>query len=145
MVINFSKSLKMLFLYVISLVIVIVIVAFINKVFYSNLQSINTEISINSKCSAFNLYLLKISKSEGVHIKNYGLIDGESDYFITFENNVGKTYTVLKKSDVIYINKVKLCSDVDSLKITIDRSMEESVYFEIVIEGKTYDFQYVLS
>ena len=87
MVVNFSKSLKMLFLYVISLVIVIVTVAFINRLFYSNLLSINNETSINSKCSAFNLYLLKISKSEGVHIKNYGLIDGESDYYITFENS----------------------------------------------------------
>jgi hypothetical protein len=129
---------------VISLVIVIVVVAFINRVFYSNLLSINNETAINSKCSAFNLYLLKISKSEGVHIKNYGLID-ETDYYITFENNVGKTYTVLKKGDVIYINKVKLCSDVDSFKITIDRSMEESVFFEMVIDEEIYDFQYVLS
>ena len=50
----------------------------------------------------------------------------------------------LKLEDKIYFNKIKLCEDVDSFKVIVDRTGKESISVETVIAGKTYTAQYVI-
>ena len=83
----------------------------------------------------------------GLELKKYGLADenNPTDYFITFENNEGKTYTFAKVGDMVYMNKIKLCENVDSFVVMIERSTKESISVEITIEEQKYEFQYAIN
>ena len=65
-------------------------------------------------------------------------------YYITFENSDGSHNTLMKLNDIIYYNKIKLCENVESFKVIVDKTGKESISVEAVIQGKTYTSQYVI-
>ena len=65
-------------------------------------------------------------------------------YYITFENSDGSHNTFIKLNDIIYYNKIKLCENVESFKVIVDKTGKESISVETVIQGKTYTSQYVI-
>lgn len=100
---------------------------------------------MNSDYTNLNLYFLKTTKNAGVKIDSYGLVDEDlQSYYITFENNDGTKNTFIKLNDIIYYNKIKLCENVDSFKVIVDKTGKESISTEIIINGKLFTSQYVI-
>lgn len=140
-----TKIMKNLLKFIICFYIIICIIGVILSYFHKNLLNINTEVSVNSEYANLNLYFLKMTKNNNVKIRNYGLVDDDtSSYFITFENADGTTNTFLKSGNIIYFNKIKLCENVESFKVIVDKSIKTSVSIEVMILGQVYNSQYVL-
>ena len=143
---NGSRAMKNLIIYTSVFLFIIVVLGFILVYFYGNVHRLNTDMFVNSQYTKLNLYFLNATKSNGVKIKNYGLVDDDSaSYYITFENLDGTKNTFLKKGNMIYYNEIKLCEDVDLFKILIDKSSKESVSVEVSISDKKYDLRYTLN
>ena len=136
-----------LIIYIILFILSIYILSLITSYFYSNLQNVYKDISTTFDYTTLNLYMLRTVKSRGVTIKNYGLVnnDDTSSYYITFQNDDGTVSTFVKKNDIIYFNKIKICDNVQEFKVIVDRSEKESVSVEAKINNKTYSSQYVLN
>lgn len=143
---NENYAMKNLLIYTGVFLLLIVILGGILVYFYQNVHKLNEETFVNSEYTKLNLYFLNTTKQKGVKIKNYGLVDDDdSSYFITFENQDGTTNTFLKKGNIIYYNKIKLCEDVDLFKIIINKSAKETISVEISISEKSYNLQYTLN
>lgn len=140
-----TSNFKTLVYFIILFYIIICIVGFVLNYFYKNISQMNANVSINSEFSDLNLYFLKTTKSDDVKIRKYGLVnDDNSSYYITFENADGTTNTFLKMGNIIYFNNIKICNNVDSFKIIVDKSLKTSVSIEAIIFGKVYSSQYVI-
>jgi hypothetical protein len=114
--------------------------------FYQNVKAESSEVLMDSEITRLNLYLLKITKTPGIKIKNYGLVESDdlSSYYITFENKDGSCNTFLKVDDIIYFNKIKLCENVEEFKVIVDKSSKESISVEVKIGDKVYNTQYAI-
>ena len=108
-----NKSLIGLFIYILIFVIMLCIIGNLMTFFYSNVSAIKSDINTSSDFSILNLYFLKITKLRNIKIKNYGVADDDSSYYITFIREGGNTDTFIKKDKIIYLNKVKMCENVD--------------------------------
>ena len=141
-----TKILKALISFIIIFYIIICIVGMILNYFYRNITNVNRTVSFNSECSNLNLYFLKITKANDVKIKSYGLVDDDNlSYYITFENDDGTTNTFIKKGDIIYLNHIKICNNVESFKIIVDKTLKPYISVEAKILGNIYSCQYVIS
>lgn len=133
------------YMYIFLLLIAFLLILWITSSFYASLKIRREEISMNSDYTNLNLYFLKTTKNPGVKIDSYGLVEEDlQSYYITFENNDGTKNTFIKLNDIIYYNKIKLCEDVDSFKVMVDKTGKESISAEIIINGKLYTSQYVI-
>lgn len=141
-----TKILRALISFVILFYIIICIVGLILNYFYKNITDLNKTVSTNSEYSNLNLYFLKTVKENDVKIKNYGLVDDDNlSYYITFENDDGTTNTFIKVGDIIYFNNIKICNNVESFKIIVDKTLKTSISVEAIILGNVYSSQYVIS
>lgn len=131
--------------YIIVFSIVVCIIGGLFCFFYSNVNKMNKEISIDSEYRKLNLYLLNTTKNS-VTISKYGLVNIEDtlSYYITFVDANGEMNTFVKLEDKIYFNKIKLCDNVEEFKVIVDKSEKEKINVEVIIDGKKYDSQYVL-
>ncbi len=136
-----------LIIYIILLIVIICIFFSLTSYFYKNMRDVNDDVSVYSDYAILNLYLLRTIKSGDVTIQNYGLVDNDDtlSYYITFLKEDGSMNTFIKKNDMIYFNKIKLCENVQEFKIFVDRSEKESISVEVKIANKTYNLQYVLN
>lgn len=143
---NFLKKfIKKFLVYILVFAIVIYIIGCISTYFYENIKRQNSEVDALSNLTNLNLYFLKYTKTSGVKIKNFGLVDDDnSSYFITLENKDGTNNTFLKINDTIYFNKIKLCENVDEFKVIVDKSSKESISVNVKIDNKDYTMQYVI-
>lgn len=133
------------YIYIFLLLTVFFVIFFLVFSFYNSLKMRRNEISMNSDYTNLNLYFLKTTKNAGVKIDSYGLVDEDlQSYYITFENNDGTKNTFIKLNDIIYYNKIKLCENVDSFKVIVDKTGKESISTEIIINGKLFTSQYVI-
>lgn len=124
---------------------IFLIILLVTSVFYINLTNSKNTVNSNSDYTNLNLYFLKTTKVPGVKINSYGLVgDDMQSYYITFENSDGSQNTFMKLNDIIYYNKIKLCENVESFKVIVDKTGKESISVEAVIQGKTYTSQYVI-
>lgn len=141
-----TKILRALISFVILFYIIICIVGLILNYFYKNITDLNKTVSSNSEYSNLNLYFLKTVKENDVKIKNYGLVaDDNLSYYITFENDDGTTNTFIKVGNIIYFNNIKICNNVESFKIIVDKTLKTSISVEAIILGNVYSSQYVIS
>lgn len=132
------------YVYILEFFITFCIVVIITSFFYVNLKDRQKQVDINSDFTNLNLYFLKATKTPGVKIESYGLVDEDmQSYFITFENTDGVQNTFIKLKDIIYYNKIKLCENVESFKVIVDKTGKRSISVEVIIQGKTYVSQYV--
>lgn len=141
-----TKVLKSLVSFVILFYIILSIVGLILNYFYTNITRVNQAVTTTSKYATLNLYFLKITKENDVRIKKYGLVDNDdtSSYFITFENEDGTTNTFLKMGDIIYLNNIKICDNVEEFKVIVDKTLKTSISVDVKILGKIYSSQYVI-
>ena len=124
---------------------IFLIILLVTSAFYINLTNSKNTVNSNSDYTNLNLYFLKITKVPGVKIKSYGLVGEDmQSYYITFENSDGSQNTFIKLNDIIYYNKIKMCENVESFKVIVDKTGKESISVETVIQGKTYTSQYVI-
>ena len=124
---------------------IFLIILLVTSAFYINLTNSKNTVNSNSDYTNLNLYFLKITKVPGVKINSYGLVGEDmQSYYITFENSDGSHNTFIKLNDIIYYNKIKLCENVESFKVIVDKTGKESISVEAVIQGKTYTSQYVI-
>lgn len=141
-----TKILKALISFVILFYIIICIVGLVLNYFYKNLTDFTRIVSINSEYTNLNLYFLKVVKENDVKIKSYGLVDDDNlSYYITFENEDGTTNTFIKVGNIIYLNNIKICNNVESFKIIVDKTLKTSISVEAIILGNVYSSQYVIS
>lgn len=141
-----TKILKALISFIIIFYIVICIVGLILNYFYRNLTDLNNMVSTNSEYSNLNLYFLKVVKENDVKIKNYGLVEDDNlSYYITFENDDGTTNTFIKVGNIIYFNNIRICDNVESFKVIIDKTLKTSISVEAIISGNVYSSQYTIS
>lgn len=142
-----TKVIKRLFIYIVLFTIIIGIVGTAQTYFHSNISNINSNLDVSSEVTKLNLYFLKTTKTDGVIIKKYGLVD-ENDltsHYITFENEDKTANTFIKLGDILYFNKIKLCENVEEFIVNVDNSINESISISIKILGKTYDLQYAIN
>lgn len=141
-----TKILKALISFIIFFYIVICIVGLILNYFYKNLTDLNNTVSINWEYSNLNLYFLKVVKEKDVKIKSYGLVEDDNlSYYITFENDDGTTNTFIKIGNIIYFNNIRICDNVESFKVIIDKTLKTSISVEAIISGNVYSSQYIIS
>lgn len=141
-----TKILKALISFIVLFYIIICIVGLVLNYFYRNLTGYSRIVSINSEYTNLNLYFLKVVKEKDVKIKSYGLVDDDNfSYYITFENEDGTTNTFIKVGNIIYLNNIKICNNVESFKIIVDKTLKTSISVEAVILGNVYSSQYVIS
>lgn len=132
-------------IYIFVFLIVFSIILIVTSFFYINLKNRQLSVLANSDYTNLNLYFLKATKTPGVKIASYGLVDDDlQSYYITFENTDGVENTFIKLNDIIYYNKIKLCENVKSFKVIVDKTGKESISVEVTIQGKTYTSQYVI-
>lgn len=142
-----TKVIKNLFLYIVLFTIFIGIVGTVQTYFYKNINNISSSLDANSEITKLNLYFLKVTKTDGVVVKKYGLVDENdlSSYYITFENEDKTTNTFIKLGNMLYFNKIKLCENVEEFVINVDNSINQSISVSIKILGETYDLQYAIN
>ena len=142
-----TKVIKNLFLYIVLFTIFIGIVGTVQTYFHKNINNISSSLDANSKITKLNLYFLKVTKTDGVVVKKYGLVDENdlSSYYITFENEDKTTNTFIKSGNMLYFNKIKLCENVEEFVINVDNSINQSISVSIKILGETYDLQYAIN
>lgn len=46
---------------------------------------------------------------------------------------------------MVYMNKIKLCENVDSFVVMMEKSTKESISVEITIEEQKYELQYAIN
>lgn len=132
------------YVYILGFFVAFCIVVMITSFFYVNLKGRQKQVDVNSDFTNLNLYFLKTTKTPGSKIESYGLVGEDmQSYFITFENTDGVQNTFIKVDDIIYYNKIKLCENVESFKVMVDKTEKESISVEVIIQGKTYVSQYV--
>ena len=139
-----NKIMFSLILYVFIFIIAVFSVENLANNYYNRLNEIQKSESQSSQITKLNLYMLKTIKKGDSKIRKTGITDDENSYFITFESDDDMT-TFVKKGDIIYYNQIKLCKNVDSFKIFVDRSEKESINVEVSIDGKPYNLQYVIN
>ena len=142
-----TKVIKNLFLYIVLFTIFIGIVGTVQTYFHKNINNISSSLDTNSEITKLNLYFLKVTKTDGVVVKKYGLVDENdlSSYYITFENEDKTTNTFIKLGNMLYFNKIKLCENVEEFVINVDNSINQSISVSIKILGETYDLQYAIN
>ena len=132
-------------MYIFLLLILFAIILVVTASFYINLKRSEQVASANSDYTTLNLYFLKTTKTPGNKIESFGLVGEDlQSYYITFENSDGTKNTFIKLNDIIYYNKMKLCEDVQSFKVIVDKTGKESISVETIIHGKIYTAQYVI-
>ena len=142
-----TKVIKNLFLYIVLFTIFIGIVGTVQTYFHKNINNISSSLDANSEITKLNLYFLKVTKTDRVVVKKYGLVDENdlSSYYITFENEDKTTNTFIKLGNMLYFNKIKLCENVEEFVINVDNSINQSISVSIKILGETYDLQYAIN
>ena len=141
-----TKIMTSLTTYVIVFTIIVCLICGVMSFFYGNLKNTNNETNANSSYSMLNLYFLKTIQSPNISIESYGLVDNNdtTSYYITFKKDDGSTATFIKLGDIIYYNKIKLCENVETFKVIVDKSETQSFSVEVEMFDKIYNSQYAI-
>ena len=141
-----TKIMTSLTTYVIIFTIIVCLIGGVMSFFYGNLKDTSNETNANSSYSMLNLYFLKTIQSPNISIESHGLVDNNDtkSYYITFRKDDGTTATFIKIGDIIYYNKIKLCENVDTFKVIVDKSETQSFSVEVEMFDKIYNSQYAL-
>ena len=141
-----TKIMTSLTTYVIIFTIIVCLIGGVMSFFYGNLKNTSNETNANSSYSMLNLYFLKTIQSPNIIIESHGLVDNNDtqSYYITFRNDDGTTATFIKLGDIIYYNKIKLCENVETFKVIVDKSEKQSFAVEVEMFDKIYNSQYAL-
>lgn len=141
-----TKIMTSLTTYVIIFTIIVCLIGGVMSFFYGNLKDTSNETNANSSYSMLNLYFLKTIQSPNISIESHGLVDNNDtkSYYITFRKDDGTTATFIKLGDIIYYNKIKLCENVDTFKVIVDKSETQSFSVEVEMFDKIYNSQYAL-
>ena len=141
-----TKIMTSLTTYVIIFTIIVCLIGGVMSFFYGNLKNTSNETNANSSYSMLNLYFLKTIQSPNISIESYGLVDNNDtkSYYITFKKDDGTTATFIKLGDMIYYNKIKLCENVETFKVIVDKSETQSFSVEVEMFDKIYNSQYAI-
>lgn len=141
-----TKIMTSLTTYVIIFTIIVCLIGGVMSFFYGNLKDTSNETNANSSYSMLNLYFLKTIQSPNIAIESYGLVDNNDtkSYYITFKKDDGTTATFIKMGDIIYYNKIKLCENVETFKVIVDKSETQSFSVEVEMFDKIYNSQYAI-
>ena len=141
-----TRIMTRLTIYVIVFTMIVCIIGGLMSYFFINLQNTNDISTANSSYSMLNLYLLKTVQTKNIAIESYGLVDNNdtSSYYITFRKDDGTKATFIKLGDIIYYNKIKLCENVDTFKVIVDKSETQSFSVEVHMNNNVYNSQYAL-
>ena len=132
-----------LVIYIISFVVIIGIVGVITTVFNSNIKDINRTNGTSSEYNKFNLYMLDQTQ-EGYSVAK---CSDETDVagYVTFSNGKNSNTFVLLEN-MLYFNKIKLCENVEELKVKkeVAENGNDILKTYININGTVYSTDYVI-
>ncbi len=141
-----TRIMSRLTIYVIVFTIIACIVGGLMSYFFINLKNTSNKSTANSSYSMLNLYFLKTVQTPNISIESYGLVDynDTSSYYITFKKEDGTEATFIKLGNIIYYNKIKICENVDTFKVIVDKSEAQSFSVEVEMLDNTFNSQYAL-
>lgn len=141
-----TRIMSRLTIYVIVFTIIACIVGGLMSYFFINLKNTSNKSTANSSYSMLNLYFLKTVQTPNISIESYGLVDNNdtSSYYITFKKEDGTEATFIKLGNIIYYNKIKICENVDTFKVIVDKSEAQSFSVEVEMLDNTFNSQYAL-
>lgn len=127
-------TLTSILIYVIALTVIVLIIGRIITYFYKNMNDYTGEDQALSEYIKINSYLTNEINTKGNIVEAFG------ENYLKFSKTQNQ-YTY--QNGKIYINKAKICDDVDNCKFSYDET-KEKVSMEITIKGKTYYNTYII-
>lgn len=123
-------------IYVIVMTVVVGIIAVISGIFFKNINDLE-ETNPLEEYTNFNTYFSNEVNKEGIKVLKY-----DSDYII-FDNGV--QYTFIQENKGIYMNKVKICKDVQKCIFNYRIEGEKSIIdVDMIIKGRATKTSYTL-
>lgn len=121
-------------IYVIALTVIVLIIGRIITYFYRNINDFTAENKALSEYIKINTYFTDEINTKGNVVEAFG------ENYVKFAKTQNQ-YTY--QNGKIYINKAKICDDIDNCKFSYDET-KEKVSVEITIKGKNYYNTYII-
>ena len=127
-------TLTSVLIYVLALTVIVIIVGRITTYFYKNMNQVSTNTAAAAEYVKFNSYFTNEINIEGNYVD---LCESDVIIFSKSENQ----YTF--KNNGIYMNKIKICKDIDSCKFSYNEETKE-ISVQLKIYGKDYNTTYTV-
>lgn len=127
-------TLTSIMIYVVALTVIVIVIGRIITYFYKNINEYTGENKGLSEYIKINSYITDEINTEENVVESFG------ENYLKFTKTQNQ-YTF--QNGKIYINKAKICDDIDNCKFSYDET-KEKVFMEITIKGKTYYNTYII-
>ena len=127
-------TLTSILIYVIALTVVVTIIGRIITYFYKNINEYTDNNQAISQYTKIVSYL-----TDEINTKD-NIVEAFGENYLKFAKTQNQ-YTY--QNGKIYINKAKICDDIENCKFSYDE-MKEKISMEITIKGKTYYNTYTI-
>ncbi len=143
-----------LVVYVIALTIIVGIIATITKYYYGNINKLSSNTSSMEEITKFNTYITEeVNKASNIIYDCNTQNSDENDNYVIFYNANDKDETNPKsgytqytfKNKSIYLNKIKICSNIDDCKFEdVSDTNNYKLKVTLTINGNTKETVYTL-
>ena len=121
-------------IYVMALTITVIIISRISTYFYKNINNVSSNVSADSEYIKFNSYF-----TDEINIEENEVEKWDKNYIIFSKSENQYTY----KNGGIYVNKIKLCKNIEFLEFYYDKDTKE-ISVNMKIKGKNYSGTYTV-
>lgn len=143
-----------LVVYVIALTIIVGTIATITKYYYGNINKLSSNTSSMEEITKFNTYITEeVNKASNIIYDCNTQNSGENDNYVIFYNANDKDETNPKsgytqytfKNKSIYLNKIKICSNIDDCKFEdVSDTNNYKLKVTLTVNGNTKETVYTL-
>lgn len=143
-----------LVVYVIALTIIVGTIATITKYYYGNINKLSSNTSSMEEITKFNTYITEeVNKASNIIYDCNTQNSDENDNYVIFYNANDKDETNPKsgytqytfKNKSIYLNKIKICSNIDDCKFEdVSDTNNYKLKVTLTINGNTKETVYTL-
>lgn len=127
-------TLTSIIIYILALLIVIGVIAALTSYFYKNIDIEGESKLTNSQFTKFNSFFTEEINQNGIEVVEVG--ENENVCYITFSNKT--TYTFSKPNKSIYINEMKICTNIDNCTFSSEKNNSK---YKITVNFKSGEFE----
>jgi len=132
-----------LIIYISSFLIITIIIAGITTFFYNNTALLDKEVYSSAEYNKLNMYFVNESEQEHNSIVKFEQDETSNIIYIEFVNN--DIFTLDKKNNLLYYNKICLCEDVQDIQFFKDYDKgKEILQVKVKFSNKTYSNKYTM-
>ena len=121
-------------IYVVALTVAVIIISRISTYFYKNVNTVKSNANADAEYTKFNSYFTDEINIEGNEVETC-----TKEYIIFSKSENQYTY----KNGSIYVNKIKLCKNVEFLEFYYNEDTKE-IFVSMKIDGKYYSGTYTV-